>query len=137
MFFPRSWIQTELMLPKRMHFIAFAQDFNDDDNTYLKKEELEAAAEGWNAKSEELEEVQDDEEVGDDSVTEDEIEEIDEKQMISRDDEVEDEEEEPMVEETDDVESDVDDEIEDIEETSTKLSDVEESTKIVIPWTKG
>ena len=34
-------------------FIAFAQDFNADGNTYLKKEELQAAAESWNAKSEE------------------------------------------------------------------------------------
>ena len=38
-------------------FIAFAQDFNADDNSYLKKEELQAAAESWNAKAEELEEV--------------------------------------------------------------------------------
>ena len=38
-------------------FIAFAQDFNADDNAYLKKEEFgKLAAESWNAKAEELEE---------------------------------------------------------------------------------
>ena len=29
-------------------FIVFAKDYNADDNTYLKKEELQAAAKGWN-----------------------------------------------------------------------------------------
>ena len=114
-------------------FIAFAQDFNADGNTYLKKEELEAAAESWNAKSEELEEVspaaeevdeEDDTDSGQD-------EEIDETTDDIEDDEVEDEQEDHA--ETDaDVEFDVDDEIEDIEEElidETQVDDIDEENE--------
>ena len=47
---------------QREEFLAFAQDYNDDDNSYLKKEELQAAADGWNARQLEEEEEQDAEE---------------------------------------------------------------------------
>ena len=33
-------------------FIVFAKDYNADDNSYLKKEELQAAAKGWNEQEE-------------------------------------------------------------------------------------
>lgn len=114
-------------------FIAFAQDFNADGNTYLKKEELEAAAESWNAKSEELEEVsQAAEEVDDEDDTDSEQdEEIDETTDDSADDQVEDEQEDDA--ETDaDVEVDVDDEIEDIEEElidETQVDDIDEENE--------
>ncbi len=114
-------------------FIAFAQDFNADGNTYLKKEELEAAAESWNAKSEELEEVsQASEEVDEEDDTDSEPdEEIDETTDDIEDDEVEDEQEDHA--ETDaDVESDVDDEIEDIEEElidETLVDDIDEENE--------
>ena len=114
-------------------FIAFAQDFNADGNTYLKKEELEAAAESWNAKSEELEEVsQAAEEVDEEDDTDSEQdEEIDETTDDIEDDEVEDEPEDHA--ETDaDVESDVDDEIEDIEEElidETQVDDIDEENE--------
>ena len=110
-------------------FIAFAQDFNADGNSYLKKEELEAAAESWNAKSDELEEVsQASEEVDEEDDTDSEPdEEIDETTDDIEDDEVEDEQEDHA--ETDaDVESDVDDEIEDIEEElidETQIDDID------------
>ena len=98
-------------------FIAFAQDFNADDNAYLKKEELEAAAESWNAKAEELEEESEeepeDEDEGSDSVHDEEVdEEIDESN-----DEVEEESDDidvhSVVEET--ADETVDDTTEDIE----------------------
>ena len=114
-------------------FIAFAQDFNADGNSYLKKEELEAAAESWNAKSEELEEVsQAAEEVDDEDDTDSEQdEEIDETTDDSADDQVEDEQEDDA--ETDaDVEVDVDDEIEDIEEElidETQVDDIDEENE--------
>ena len=114
-------------------FIAFAQDFNADGNSYLKKEELEAAAESWNAKSEELEEVsQASEEVDEEDDTDSEPdEEIDETTDDIEDDEVEDEQEDHA--ETDaDVESDVDDEIEDIEEElidETQIDDIDEENE--------
>ena len=106
-------------------FLLFAKEYNDDDNQYLKKEELQAAAEGWIAQQAQDDEVQDDEEVADDSVTEDEIvEDLEEKEILESED-VEAEDEEPMVEETDDVESnDVETEV---EETLDEVSDVEES----------
>ena len=106
-------------------FLLFAKEYNDDDNQYLKKEELQAAAEGWIAQQAQDDEVQDDEEVADDSVTEDEIvEDLEEKEILESED-VEAEDEEPMVEETDDVESD--DVETDLEETLDEVSDVEES----------
>ena len=114
-------------------FIAFAQDFNADGNSYLKKEELEAAAESWNAKSDELEEVsQASEEVDEEDDTDSEPdEEIDETTDDIEDDEVEDEQEDHA--ETDaDVESDVDDEIEDIEEElidETLVDDIDEENE--------
>ena len=114
-------------------FIAFAQDFNADGNSYLKKEELEAAAESWNAKSDELEEVsQASEEVDEEDDTDSEPdEEIDETTDDIEDDEVEDEQEDHA--ETDaDVESDVGDEIEDIEEElidETLVDDIDEENE--------
>ena len=106
-------------------FLLFAKEYNDDDNQYLKKEELQAAAEGWIAQQAQDVEVQDDEEVADDSVTEDEIVEDPEEKEILESEDVEAEDEEPMVEETDDVESD--DVETDLEETLDEVSDVEES----------
>ena len=103
-------------------FIAFAQDFNADGNTYLKKEELEAAAESWNAKSEELEEgIQDVDEANEeeDSIS-DADEEVDEVIEESEDDEEEDDyedhsEEEEVLDEAEEIE----DEFEEVEEEST------------------
>ena len=106
-------------------FLLFAKEYNDDDNQYLKKEELQAAAEGWIAQQAQDVKVQDDEEVADDSVTEDEIvEDLEEKENLESED-LEAEDEEPMVEETDDVESD--DLETEVEETLDEVSDVEES----------
>ena len=36
-------------------FLAFAQSFNSDDNSYLKKDELQTAADAWNARNEAVE----------------------------------------------------------------------------------
>ena len=44
-------------------FIAFAANHNADGNSYLKKEELKAAAQGWNAQGETVEEEAADEEI--------------------------------------------------------------------------
>ena len=103
-------------------FIAFAQDFNADGNTYLKKEELEAAAESWNAKSEELEAgIQDVDEANEeeDSIS-DADEEVDEVIEESEDDEEEgDYEEHSEEEEVPDEAEEIEDEVEEIEEEST------------------
>ena len=56
-------------------FIEFAKDFNDDGNSYLKKEELQAAAAAWNERLESEEE--DVEAEPDESVEEELVEDID------------------------------------------------------------
>ena len=102
-------------------FIAFAQDFNADGNTYLKKEELQAAAESWNAKSEELEEgIQDVDEANEeeDSIS-DADEEVDEVIEESEDDEEEgDYEDHSEEEEVPDEAEEIEDEFEEVEEES-------------------
>ena len=109
-------------------FIAFAQDFNADGNTYLKKEELQAAAESWNAKSEEMEEVvQDvDEANEEDSISDDdeEVDQIDEE--IEDEDEVEEDQEEHSEDEDVPDEEEVVDEIEEIEEESLDETQIDE-----------
>ena len=114
-------------------FIAFAQDFNADGNTYLKKEELQAAAESWNAKSEEVEEVfqeVDEADVEDDTDSEQD-DEFDEITDESEDDEVEENQEdhsdeEEVPDEVEDVEDEIEeDEEESIDETQNDVTDEE------------
>ena len=110
-------------------FIAFAQDFNADGNTYLKKEELQAAAESWKAKSEELEEVfqgvdEAKEEEDSFSDNEEEIDQIDEE--IEDEDEVEEDQEEHSEDEDVPDEEEVVDEIEEIEEESLDETQIDE-----------
>ena len=110
-------------------FIAFAQDFNADGNTYLKKEELQAAAESWNAKSEELEEVfqgVDEAKEEEDSFSDngEEIDQIDEE--IEDEDEVEEDQEEHSEDEDVPDEEEVVNEIEEIEEESLDETQIDE-----------
>ena len=110
-------------------FIAFAQDFNADGNTYLKKEELQAAAESWNAKSEELEEVfqgVDEANEEEDSISDEdeEVDEIDEE--MEDEDEVEEDQEEHSEDEDVPDEEEVVDEIEEIEEESLDETQIDE-----------
>ena len=123
-------------------FIEFAKDFNDDGNSYLKKEELQAAAAAWNERLEsededvetEPEETVEDEleddvntETDDDSeeeIVEDE-EDIDETEEVlgSVDEEVIETEIEEVVEESIDENLDEDDVVEDEEETDDEISE--------------
>ena len=113
-------------------FIAFAQDFNADGNTYLKKEELQAAAESWNAKSEEMEEVfqgVDEANEEEDSISDEdeEVDEIDEE--IEDEDEGEEDQEDHSEDEDVPDEEEVVDEIEEIEEEShdeTQIDEIDE-----------
>jgi Ca2+-binding EF-hand superfamily protein/RNA polymerase subunit RPABC4/transcription elongation factor Spt4 len=45
-------IAAEINDSDKEEFLAFAENYNSDDNSYLKKEELQTAAEAWNARSE-------------------------------------------------------------------------------------
>jgi len=79
-------------------FVVFAKDYNTDDNSYLKKEELQAAAKGWNEQEADEEEES----------VEEEIEELEEEIVEDVDDEVDEEIHDEIVpEEPEDVEEDV------------------------------
>lgn len=45
-------IAAEINDSDKEEFLAFAENYNSDDNSYLKKEELQTAADAWNARSE-------------------------------------------------------------------------------------
>ena len=98
-------------------FLTFAQDFNADGNTYLKKEELEAAANSWNSQSEDVDDaVENDEDEVDDEINADTVQDIDineDTEVSLEEDEYADEDQEvedPVVEES---ESDEDEDEED------------------------
>ena len=120
----------EINASEKDAFIAFAQDFNADGNTYLKKEELQAAAESWNTRSEEMEEVfqaVDLADMEDDTDSEQDEEEIDIITDESENLEVEEDQEvHSENEDVPDVEDNVDDEIEDIEEELIEETQVDE-----------
>jgi len=79
-------------------FVVFAKDYNADDNSHLKKEELQAAAKGWNEQEADEEEES----------VEEEIEELEEEIVEDVDDEVDEEIHDEIVpEEPEDVEEDV------------------------------
>jgi len=105
-------------------FIEFAKDFNEDENSYLKKEELQAAAAAWNERT-----TDDESEEESTPETEEAVEaEVEEEVEADVDSDVE----EPAIDnesvESDDVaededtdESDVDDETEETEPTPEEL----------------
>ena len=119
----------EINASEKDAFIAFAQDFNADGNTYLKKEELQAAAESWNTRSEEMEEVLQAADMADmeDDTDSEQDEEIDVITDESENLEVEEDQEvHSENEDVPDVEDNVDDEIEDIEEELIEETQVDE-----------
>ena len=117
--------KSEIDSSEKEAFLVFAKDYNDDDNQYLKKEELQAAAEGWIAQKAQENEVQDDEPVADDSATQDEMVDDEDEEETEGQESEDVEAEESTVEETEDEESD-DVETED-EETAQVVDDVEDS----------
>ena len=119
----------EINASEKDAFIAFAQDFNADGNTYLKKEELQAAAESWNTRSEEMEEVLQAADMADmeDDTDSEQDEEIDVITDESENLEVEEDQEvHSENEDIPDVEDNVDDETEDIEEKLIEETQVDE-----------
>ena len=62
-------------------FVVFAKDYNADDNSYLKKEELQAAAKGWNEQEadEKEESAEEETEEPEEEIVEDVDDEIDEE----------------------------------------------------------
>jgi len=127
-------------------FLAFAEEYNSDDNAYLKKEELQTAADAWNARNEVLDSNNEDHEADQEievpeqevvvGEVEDEAEEEDVEDEAEEED-VEDEAEEEDVEdeaEEEDVEDeaeeeDVEDEAEEEDVEDEEVQDESEDTK--------
>ena len=116
-------------------FIEFAMDFNDDGNSYLKKEELQAAATAWNERlekdnSEEDESDSEPEETVDDGLeeeVEDETEADHQDDVVEAIESIEESEVADESEETEDVEEvDMDHPEEDIEEEDMVEEEEEE-----------
>ena len=117
--------KSEIDSSEKEAFLVFAKDYNDDDNQYLKKEELQAAAEGWIAQKAQENEEQGDEPVADDSAAQDEMVEDEDEEETEGQESEDVEAEESTVEETEDLESD--DVETEAEETVEIVDDLEDS----------
>ncbi|MGB1632159.1 MAG: EF-hand domain-containing protein [Candidatus Poseidoniaceae archaeon] len=104
-------------------FVVFAKDYNADDNSYLKKEELQAAAKGWNEQEadEEEESAEEETEEPEEEIVDDEIDEEIHDEIIA-------EESADIEAEEESIESDDthDEHQESIEEDDGQEDDVEE-----------
>lgn len=104
-------------------FVVFAKDYNADDNSYLKKEELQAAAKGWNEQEadEEEESAEEETEEPEEEIVDDEIDEEIHDEIIA-------EESVDIQAEEESIESDDthDEHQESIEEDDGQEDDVEE-----------
>ena len=119
---------SEINDTEKEEFLEFAKDFNSDDNLYLKKEELQTAADAWNARNDTVE--------SDDEVHESEEEVIvpDEESVVEDAEEVEaeDVEEEPEEEVEEDSEEEVEeDSEEEVEEDTVEEEMVEDSEDVL------
>ena len=148
-------IASEINDSDKEEFLEFAKDFNSDDNSYLKKEELQTAADAWNARDDTVESddevhesgeevivtdeesvVEEAEEVETEEVEEDseeaETEEVEEESEEAETEEVEEDSEDEEVEEdseeseTEEVEENSEDELDDLEHTERTISQIYE-----------
>ena len=108
-------------------FLKFANDFNSDDNLYLKKEELQTAADAWNARDATVESNDEVDESGEEVIVPDEVsvvEEAEEAETEDSEEEVEEDSEEDPVEE--EMVEDSEDVSEDLEHTERTISQIYE-----------
>ena len=102
-------------------FLAFAEEYNSDDNAYLKKEELQTAADAWNARNEVLDSNNEDHEA------DQEIEVPEQEVVVGEvEDEAEEEDVEDEAEEEDVEDEEVQDESEDSKSESRSISQIYE-----------
>ena len=93
-------------------FLKFANDFNSDDNSYLKKEELQTAADAWNARDATVESNDEVDESGEEVIV------PDEESVVEEAEEAETEESEEEVEEDSEEEAETEESEEEVEEDS-------------------
>ena len=136
-------IASEINDSDKEEFLEFAKDFNSDDNSYLKKEELQTAADAWNARDDTVESDDEVHESGEEVIVTDEesvveeaeeveTEEVEEDSEEAETEEVEEESEEAETEEVEEDyeeeegEEDSDDELDDLEHTERTISQIYE-----------
>ena len=110
-------------------FLKFANDFNSDDNLYLKKEELQTAADAWNARNDTIESDNEGHESEEEVIVPDEesvVEETEEAETEEGEDEAEEDSEEDPEEEEVEEDSEEDPEQEEVEEDSEEDPEEEE-----------
>ena len=108
-------------------FLKFANDFNSDDNLYLKKEELQTAADAWNARDATVESNDEVDESGEEVIVPDEVSVVEEAEEA----ETEDSEEEVEEDSEEEVEEDSEEEVEeDSEEDPVEEEMVEDSEDV-------
>jgi len=120
-------------------FLKFANDFNSDDNLYLKKEELQTAADAWNARNDTIESDNEGHESEEEVIVPDEesvVEETEEAETEEGEDEAEedseeDPEEEEVEEDSEEEEVEEDSEEEEVEEDSVEEEMVEDSEDVL------
>lgn len=107
-------------------FIEFAKDFNEDGNSYLKKEELQAAAAAWNERSMDDESEEEESEPETEETVEDELEEeVETETDAEPEEEIVEEEDESIDESEEEDEPAEQEEIEEVVEQHTD-EDLEE-----------
>ena len=136
-------IASEINDSDKEEFLEFAKDFNSDDNSYLKKEELQTAADAWNARDDTVESDDEVHESGEEVIVTDEesvveeaeeveTEEVEEDSEEAETEEVEEESEEAETEEVEEDyeeeegEEDSDDELDGLEHTERTISQIYE-----------
>ena len=136
-------IASEINDSDKEEFLEFAKDFNSDDNSYLKKDELQTAADAWNARDDTVESDDEVHESGEEVIVTDEesvveeaeeveTEEVEEESEEAETEEVEEDSEDEEVEEdseeseTEEVEENSEDELDDLEHTERTISQIYE-----------
>ena len=127
-------IASEINDSDKEEFLEFAKDFNSDDNSYLKKEELQTAADAWNARDDTVESDDEVHESGEEVIVTDEESVVEEAEEVETE-EVEEDSEEAETEEveedseeteTEEVEENSEDELDDLEHTERTISQIYE-----------
>jgi Ca2+-binding EF-hand superfamily protein/RNA polymerase subunit RPABC4/transcription elongation factor Spt4 len=107
-------------------FLEFAKDFNSDDNLYLKKEELQTAADAWNARKDAVESDDEVHESEEEVIVPDEESVVEDAEEAETEDVEEDSEEEVEEDSEEEVEEDSEEEVEEDSEEEVEESETED-----------
>ena len=119
-------IASEINDSDKEEFLEFAKDFNSDDNSYLKKDELQTAADAWNARDATVESNDEVDESGEEVIVPDEVSVVEEAEEAETEDSEEEVEEDSEEEVEEDSEEEVEEDSEEEEEEDSEEDPVEE-----------